>query len=90
MPRYIITKAAGRKIGGQPNTGVGTELELSEGFADAFVAMGWVIPVPVEGGDGGQIDANPENLAEKQAQDVSEGKGGGKRKRASAGENSGA
>lgn len=43
MPRYVITEKAGRIVAGQRNSGVGTELNLTEQQAKAGVREGTLI-----------------------------------------------
>jgi hypothetical protein len=44
MPRYIITKKAGRFVAGYRNTGVGTSLELTPAQAEHEVRLGTLVP----------------------------------------------
>lgn len=88
MPEYLVTSAAGRQIGSERNMGVGTVMQLSEGFADAFVAMGWLVPrkadqaepeedggadQAADAGDGEGIGADPKNTGEEGPQAASRG-----------------
>lgn len=43
MPRYVITEKAGRIVAGQRNSGVGTEIDLTEQEAKAGVREGTLI-----------------------------------------------
>lgn len=43
MPRYVITEKAGRIVAGRRNSGVGTELDLTEQEAKAGVREGTLI-----------------------------------------------
>lgn len=98
MPEYLVTSAAGRQIGSERNMGVGTVMQLSEGFADAFVAMGWLVPrvsdvtAPDGPGDGGQTDmaSDPQKTGEKAPQSASAGKPKAKAAKAASGPENGA
>lgn len=57
MRKYFFTEAAPSKVGGQPNTGVGTEVEYADGFADAYVAMGWLIDKEAAANASAEADA---------------------------------
>ncbi len=85
MPEYLITSAAGRQIGSARNTGVGTALEISDAFAAAFVAMGWLVP---RVSDVTAPDA-PKKTGEKAPQSASAGKRTAKAPKATSGPENG-
>ena len=75
MAKYIITAAAPKRLGDHQNTGVGTEIELSQGFGEAFVSMHWLIDPEAEartkaaaGAAQAETDAKAAAEAEAQAQ----------------------
>lgn len=45
MPLYVITARAGKYVGGRPNTGVGTVLELTASEAQYEVTLGTLRPM---------------------------------------------
>lgn len=70
MAKYIITAAAQKRIGGQPNTGVGTAIEMSEGFASPYVAMGWLIDPEAEAKAAAEAEAAAAEAAAKEAEEA--------------------
>lgn len=68
MAKYIITAAAQKRIGGQPNTGVGTAIEMSEGFASPYVAMGWLIDPEAEAKAAAEAEAAAAEAAAAEAE----------------------
>lgn len=89
MAEYLITSSAPRRIGNTPNTGVGTILNFPEGAADAFVALGWLLPKDVQAGQAEEIAGNPKNLAEEKPQGSGGAKGSQKVARAAGGPKNG-
>lgn len=86
MAEYLITSSAPRRIGNNPNTGVGTVIELAEGYADAFVAMGWLLPKDVQAVTAEEIAGDPENRSEEKPQVSGGAKGSPKAARATGGQ----
>lgn len=64
MPRYVITEKAGRFVAGQRNSGVGTELNLTEQQAKAGVREGTLILRKAPG------DAQPNVAASEPTKDA--------------------
>ena len=48
MAKYVTTRKAGKYVAGQKNEGPGTPLELSGKQAEYEVALGTIVPAPVE------------------------------------------
>lgn len=83
MRRYIITSKARHRVAGQPNSGVGTALYLTEERAAAALASGEIIDPEAD------VPAIPENTPAGDASGNSGGKGRRKREKAPAGEKTG-
>lgn len=67
MAKYIITAAAPKRLGDHQNTGVGTEIELSQGFGEAFVSMHWLIDPEAEARTKAAAEAEAMAKAEAEA-----------------------
>lgn len=91
MNEYIITSDAPRRIGNIPNTGVGTMLTLPDGAADAYVALGWIVPrrSEPEAGTSGGLSGDGDLAAQEAHQAVAGGKTTRKQAKAASGPENG-
>lgn len=48
MTEYLVTKTAGKEVGGKPNPGAGKPITLSEAQAEQPLRLGHITPAPVK------------------------------------------